>query len=121
MLKNTSRFENLAAILSRIFEVPLEQIKPEASLAALDRTLDNTTAALAVLAALVEINERFDIDLPLTKRSYETVADMLNHIEELLQAKQHKAHSAFEGRAGLRRETKRLATDCQPAAWGELN
>ena len=70
----------LARILSASFKVPEEQIRPES------RLLEDLKAdSLDASVALMDIEEQFGIIVPERERTYRTVGDILQHIEDLLQ------------------------------------
>jgi acyl carrier protein len=75
-------FQKLAAILSDVLKVPLEEIQRE-SLLLEDLKADSLDASLLMM----EIEEHFDLTVPARSRTYRTVADLLLHIEELLREK----------------------------------
>jgi acyl carrier protein len=86
--------ENLARlvpILSNSFKIAPELVRPEARLSE-DLKADSLDASVA----LMDIEEAFGIIVPERERTYRTVGDILQHIEELLQARQPDpgAHSA---------------------------
>ena len=77
----------LARILSSSFKVPEEQIHPES------RLLEDLKAdSLDASVALMDIEEAFGILVPERERTYRTVGDILQHIEELLQQPSEVQH-----------------------------
>src|SRR5687767_10631282 len=72
-------FEKLAGILSSVLKIPRETIRPESRLFE-DLKADSLDASMVVM----EIEEQFGLLVPECQRSYNTVADMLAHVQELL-------------------------------------
>ena len=78
----TEHFEQLSTILSRALKVPKEAVHPESRLVE-DLKADSLDASVAIM----DIEDQFGIQVPDNARTYKTVQDILNHIEELLKAK----------------------------------
>jgi len=70
-------------ILSTAFCVPQDQIHTHSRL-----TEDLHADSLDASVALMDIEEQFGIDIPRGGRDYRTVADILQHIEELCREKE---------------------------------
>ena len=91
----SEHFEKLASILSSALKTPRESIRPE-SLLAEDLKADSLDASIAIL----DIEEQFCVQVPERERTYRTVQDILNHIEELLEKKRLAGAQAQSVSAG---------------------